>query len=926
MHIKEFPNREEIISLPWFRAFSKSKQTGYNAMSHKQILLFLLTLFALSALFSAPLRFQKVDAVQPDGQRVELYASGDEFHNWLHDKDNYTVMQNDEGHYVYAVRDGESLAPGSWILGKDQPAQKGLEPGLNLSQRLISQKYKRLAHLRDYSNARSPHTGDFNNLVIFIKFADDPDFTTGIAGYVEIFNNPTGNSMKRYFHEASYEQLHVDSSFYPIPNGDVILCYTDTYPRSYFKKYSASNPNGYQDDWERTDREQEMLKRAVIAIESTIPTDLVIDGDGDGFVDNTCFIIKGSPEGWADLLWPHRWVLYAVDAYIHGKRVWDFNFQLETSTLSSGASVLSHEMFHSLGAPDLYRYEDSTIDPVGSWDIMCANLTPPQHMSAWMKYKYGQWLDEVPWITESGTYTLSPVAASSTNNICRIASWKTGESYLLEYRKGYGNYDHNLPGTGLLVYRLDPTIDGNASGPPDELYIYRPNANNSTTNGSLSQAAFSLQSGRTQINESTIPSGITSNDRPGGLNIYEIGEAGQTITFKVKISEMQITHPKGGETWFSGTNKTITWKSKYPTGTVTLEYSTDGGNTWTLLNGNASNSGSFLWTNIPLISTTEAYVKVTHNSVGQSDSNTYPFTILSEVGVPEGTWPPDGADDIPTNPLLTWSSVPGADSYQLQVSADENFDSFVVNALNHPHNQYQLSGLTPFHTYYWRVCSYSDLGVDPFCQDMTFTTGPVSELPQAPALLLPAQGAANLAQPVNFSWSASATAETYELQLARNVYFVPVETVLEGLTQTNTQMGSLEPSTTYFWRVRAQNAAGYSNFSGIRNFSTSSDTAAEDEIVPALVNELRQNRPNPFGGRTSISLSLKEPGREASVQIFDLRGRLVKTLFQGVPASQEMELHWDGRDENGRPCASGIYHYRLRSGDFTQTRKMMLIR
>ena len=150
------------------------------------------------------------------------------------------------------------------------------------------------------------------------------------------------------------------------------------------------------------------------AIAPQVPTDLVIDGDNDGYVDNTCFIIKGSPEGWAELLWPHRWVLYTVNAMIHGKQVWDFNFQIETSTLGSGAGVLSHEMFHSLGAPDLYRYEDTRIDPIGAWDIMCANQNPPQHMSVWMKHKYGQWISDIPDISQSGTYSLSPVASSSS--------------------------------------------------------------------------------------------------------------------------------------------------------------------------------------------------------------------------------------------------------------------------------------------------------------------------------------------------------------------------------------------------------------------------------------------------------------------------------------------------------------------------------
>ena len=58
---------------------------------------------------------------------------------------------------------------------------------------------------------------------------------------------------------------------------------------------------------------------------------------------------------------------------------------------------------------------------------MAANLNPPQHMSAWMKYKYGRWIDNIPLIITSGTYTLSPVASSSSNNIFLINSWIENE-------------------------------------------------------------------------------------------------------------------------------------------------------------------------------------------------------------------------------------------------------------------------------------------------------------------------------------------------------------------------------------------------------------------------------------------------------------------------------------------------------------------
>ena len=636
-------------------------------------------LIVVSHLVAAPHSFLPIEAAQPDGSRINIYASGDEFHNWLHDENNYTIVRDADGAYVYAIQERGSLAPSDLLVGRDSPSMRSLIPGLNLSQDEIKAKYDRYAQMRDYSNGRAPHTGQLNNIVIFIKFSNSPNFSTPFSYYQQIFNASAtaDNSMKRYFQAASYNQLNVDSHFYPAPNGNVVVCYTDIYPRGYYQPYSNTNPNGYSGDNERTQREHQLLVRAVNAVSSQIPATLNIDGDNDGYVDNVCFIIQGQPDGWSDLLWPHRWALYTATAYINNKQVWDFNFQLESSLNNSGASVLSHEMFHSLGAPDLYRYYNDTIDPIGSWDLMSTNLNPPQHMSVWMKHKYGQWINNVPTITASGTYTLSPVASSSTNNIYRINSWRNDEYYVLEYRKPQGIYDANLPGTGLLVYRLDTREEGNANGPPDELYIYRPGGSN-TVNGNLEQAFFSQQSGRTEISEATAPNGFLGNGTAGGLNLFDIGQAGNTISFKVKISDIQLTSPHGGEVWQSGTNKVITWKSKNSTGTVKLEYSSNGGQSWTQIATGVGNTGSYTWNNVPSMNDSQnVHIRVSLIGTTHTDSNYYPFTVTGGSSLPP---PSDLTATVQgRNVNLSWLAPGGPPPEPDLVDSFETYTDFTLN-------------------------------------------------------------------------------------------------------------------------------------------------------------------------------------------------------------------------------------------------------
>ena len=62
------------------------------------------------------------------------------------------------------------------------------------------------------------------------------------------------------------------------------------------------------------------------------------------------------------------------------------------------------------------------------------------------------------------------------------------------------------------------------------------------------------------------------------------------------------------------------------------------------------------------------------------------------------------------------------------------------------------------------------------------------------------------------------------------------------------------------------------------------------------------------------------------LSVYDVRGRLVRTLSHGVMAAGPNETVWDGRDAQGRRVASGVYFYRLKAGDQQVKKRMALLR
>ena len=108
--------------------------------------------------------------------------------------------------------------------------------------------------------------------------------------------------------------------------------------------------------------------------------------------------------------------------------------------------------------------------------------------------------------------------------------------------------------------------------------------------------------------------------------------------------------------------------------------------------------------------------------------------------------------------------------------------------------------------------------------------------------------------------------------------------------------------------------------------STTDVTEAHIVSLPQTLT-LDPNYPNPFNSATVIGFALPAAA-DVDLAIFNLAGQRVATLAEGVRETGTYTVHWDGRDGDGRELASGVYLYRLQTGDGQQvvTRKLVLVR
>jgi predicted outer membrane repeat protein len=97
-------------------------------------------------------------------------------------------------------------------------------------------------------------------------------------------------------------------------------------------------------------------------------------------------------------------------------------------------------------------------------------------------------------------------------------------------------------------------------------------------------------------------------------------------------------------------------------------------------------------------------------------------------------------------------------------------------------------------------------------------------------------------------------------------------------------------------------------------------------IPGRLAAALHAPQPNPFRGETSVEFDVPPDAGRVKVTVYNIRGQLVRVLFEGAPGSGRYVALWDGRDLRGTSASSGVYFMMLEAGTSVKTRKLLLVK
>lgn len=119
---------------------------------------------------------------------------------------------------------------------------------------------------------------------------------------------------------------------------------------------------------------------------------------------------------------------------------------------------------------------------------------------------------------------------------------------------------------------------------------------------------------------------------------------------------------------------------------------------------------------------------------------------------------------------------------------------------------------------------------------------------------------------------------------------------------------------------------GYAAGKTIYKYSKKINTTVQDRFVKQNRSPLLlSNYPNPFNPETTISYRLPK-GDQVKIRLFNSFGQEIRLLFEGFQPSGDHKIKWDGKENSGYPASSGVYYYRIDSGDISESKTMVMVK
>ena len=267
-------------------------------------------------------------------------------------------------------------------------------------------------------------------------------------------------------------------------------------------------------------------------------------------------------------------------------------------------------------------------------------------------------------------------------------------------------------------------------------------------------------------------------------------------------------------------------------------------------------------------------VKSTNSAGTSSWSDTWSFTtIVSLPGDVALINPGNNSINQSIAQEFSWGISSDAVSYRVQVSENSDFSTTILDESGITSNSKSVKGLSNNTTYYWRVKSVNIAGTSSWSDTWNFTT--IVSLPGDVVLLSPLNNSTDQKTSLILNWSSASDADKYTLHVSeRSDFFINIINE-SGLTTTSKEISGLQPNTTYFWRVNAENISGKGKWSEMWNFTTLKPEGVDNINSLSTV----QIYPNPVKDKLFIKgLSNKN----VSVSILSLDGKLIiKTNLEG---------------------------------------------